>query len=74
MWLHGSLDILPQGRASYYNYGWTPPDDNAKDPRHEKNIFALSSIYKARCLPRLPPCTQDGAGSPGWLGADSERR
>lgn len=43
----------------YYNYGWTPPDDNpeAKDPRLEKNRPALASIHRDKVFSRCD----------GWL-------
>lgn len=55
-WVHASNDLLPQGRASYYNYGWVQPDDkpDVKDPRLEKNRPALQvSIPSPR--PSLSP-------------------
>eukprot|EP00284_Hemiselmis_tepida_P011734 CAMPEP_0174930972 /NCGR_PEP_ID=MMETSP1355-20121228/31729_1 /TAXON_ID=464990 /ORGANISM="Hemiselmis tepida, Strain CCMP443" /LENGTH=461 /DNA_ID=CAMNT_0016177293 /DNA_START=89 /DNA_END=1470 /DNA_ORIENTATION=+ len=58
-WVHAAHDLLPQGRASYYGYGWAPPDDkpDAKDPRLEKNRPPLQSIH-------LDPAPHLGA--PAW--------
>jgi len=58
-WVHASLDLLPQGRCKYYDYGWTPPESNpdAKDPRLEKNRPALQSIH----LDKIPKYD-----SPAW--------
>lgn len=50
------LDAL-QGRASYYNYGWSSDNPEAKDPKLEKNRPALQSIH----LDKAPYL-----GAPAW--------
>jgi len=56
-WVHACNDLLPQGRGSYYNYGWSSDDPEAKDPRLEKNRPALQSIH----LDKAPYL-----GAPAW--------
>ena len=86
-WVHASLDILPQGRNTYFNSEkWTAPDDkpDMRNPHEQKNRPALQSVYLDKaptlgapawsahvCAPKVPQYSPGLVRSNVWPGAVS---